>query len=465
VNRLIDAQRSDIAYLLHGYTDLSGIRADGPVVITRGEGIRVFDHTGKDYIEAASGMWCTTLGFSEPELVEAAVAQMRKLPYYHTLAGRSVNPAIELAERLSALVPIPNAHLYFAVSGSEANDFLIKFLWYSNAARGKPTKRKVIARVNGFHGATIATTSLTGLPRNHTLFGLPLPGFLHVSDPHFYRNAKLGETEEAYADRLADELERTIVAEGPETVAAFIAEPVTGGGGVIIPPSTYYTKMQAVLAHYDVAFLADEVITGFGRTGAMFGCETFGIRPNAMTMAKGLSSAYQPISAIALSDEIYQDLVVGSDQAGHYFGHGTTYSGHPVAAAVALKVLEIFERRNLLAHVQRVARHFARRLDAYRQHPLVGEVRQVGLMAAVELVADKAARGAFDPVGHVAARLKRECEDQGLIVRAVQARDSVAFSPPLVITEAEVDEVFARFDAALETTTRWAEERRIVRLV
>ena len=456
-------QRSDIAHLVHGYTDLSGIRRDGPVVITRGEGIRVFDQNGRDYIEAASGMWCATLGFSEGELIDAAIEQFHKLPYYHTLAGRSVNPAIELAEKLSALVPVAGAHIYFAVSGSEANDFLIKFLWYYNAAIGRPHKRKVIARVNGFHGATIATTSLTGLPRNHTLFGLPLPGFVHVSDPHFYRNGLPGETEEAYADRLVAELEATIVAERADTVMAFIAEPVTGGGGVIIPPKTYYSKVQALLARYDVLFLADEVITGFGRTGEMFGCETFGIRPNTLTMAKGLSSAYQPISAIALSHEIYEGLVEGSDQAGHYFGHGTTYAGHPVAAAVALKVLEIFERRDLLAHVQRVARHFARRIRGYTQHPLVGEVRQVGLMGAIELVANKADRAGFEPTGHVAAFLKARCEDNGLIVRAVQARDSIAFSPPLVTTAAEVDEIFDRFDAALEATTRWAEERRIVR--
>jgi len=456
-------KQSDVAHLIHGYSDLSGIRRDGPVVIVRGEGIRVFDDAGRDYIEAASGMWCTALGFSEAELVDAAIEQMRKLPYYHTLAGRSVNPAIELAEKLTQLVPIKDAHVYFAVSGSEANDYLIKFLWYYNNAIGRPEKKKVITRINGFHGATIVATSLSGLARNHAMFDLPLPGFLHTADPHFYRHGRPGESEEQYASRLVDELEALIIAEGPATIMALLVEPVTGAGGVIIPPRTYHQKVQALLERYDILFLVDEVITGFGRTGEMFGSQTFGIRPDAMTMAKGLSSAYQPISAIAMSDEIYKGLVRGSDQTGHYFAHGTTYAGHPVAAAVALKVLDIFERRNLLAHVRAVARHFAARLHGYAQHPLVGEVRQIGLVGAIELVSNKARRELFRQPGQVAQRLKQCCEAHGLIVRTVPAGDSIAFCPPLITTAAEIDEIFGRFDIALEEATRWAEEQRLVR--
>lgn len=452
----------DIAHLIHGYTDLSGIQRDGPVVITRGDGIRVFDDAGRDYIEAASGMWCTALGFSEGELIDAAIEQMRKLPYYHTLAGRSVNPAIELAEKLSALVPIPNAHIYFAVSGSEANDYLIKFLWYYNNAIGRPEKKKVITRINSFHGATVVATSLSGLSRNYAMFDAPLPGFLHTADPHFYRNGLPGESEEEYASRLVAELEALIVTEGPGTIMAFLVEPVTGAGGVIIPPRTYHEKVQALLAKYDILFLVDEVITGFGRTGEMFGSQTVGIKPDAMTMAKGLSSAYQPISAIALSEPIYQGMVRGSDEVGHYFAHGATYAGHPVAAAVSLKVLEIFERRNLLAHVRQVAKHFARRLQGYAQHPLVGEVRQLGLVGAVELVSNKSKRAFFDRPGQVAQKLKQCCERHGLIVRAVPAGDSIAFCPPLITTEADIDEIFQRFDVALEETTRWAEEQRLV---
>jgi 4-aminobutyrate--pyruvate transaminase len=445
----------DAAHLIHGFTDLSRHRETGPVVITRGEGVRVFDEQGRPYIEAASGMWCTTFGFDDAELIEAAVRQLRRLPYYHTLTGRSVNPAIDLAEKLAAVVPIPDARVYFTVSGSEANDFLIKFLWYYNNAIGRPRKKKIISRINGYHGATLGATSLTGIEKNHRGFDLPLPGFLYVEDPHHYRNGEPGESPEDYATRLARDLEQRILEEGPDTVMAFMAEPVTGGGGVVIPPSTYYEKVQSVLRRYDVLFLADEVITGFGRTGNLFGCDTCGIEPDSMTLAKGLSSAYQPIAALALSGEIYEGLVAGSDAAGGYFAHGATYSGHPVAAAVALRVLQLIEERDLLAHVRRVAVRFRERLESFAGHPLVGDVRSVGLLGAVELVADKASRRQFDPVGSVASHLKERAEECGVIVRAVPCGDSIAFAPPLIITEPEIDELFDRFAKALEATTSW----------
>ncbi|HIG40361.1 MAG: aminotransferase [bacterium] len=450
---------SDIANLVHGYTDLSGIQQSGPVIIERGEGVRVFDSAGKGYIEAAAGMWCTALGFSELELVDAAVEQLNKLPYYHTLASRSVNPAIELAEKLAELVPIDNAHIYLAVTGSEANDFLVKFLWYYNNAIGRPLKKKMISRQGGYHGATVVASSLTGLTKNHGMFDVPLPGFLHTADPHFYRHGLRGETEEEYVNRIVDELEAMIIAENPETIMAFMAEPVTGGGGVVIPPPTYYGKIQELLKRYDIAFIADEVITGFGRTGEMFGCQTFGISPDAMTMGKALSSAYQPISAIAMSDDIYQGLVKGNNENGHYFGHGQTYSGHPVAAAVALKVLEIFESRNIVEHVNTVSGVFTQRMQSYLQHPLVGDVRSVGLIGAVELVAGKSTKNGFDPQGMVSSFLKQRCETHGLIVRPVQAGDGVAFCPPLIISEEEIDEMFNCFDLALEDTTRWVEQK------
>ncbi len=298
----------DIAHLLHGYTDLASHRVKGPLVITRGEGVRVFDEHGKAYIEAAGGMWCTSLGFDEPELVAAAIAQMRRLPYYHTLSSRSIDVTIELAERLSALVPIEDARIYFALSGSEANDFLIKFLWYYNNARGRPHKKKVIAHIDGYHGATIAATSLTGVARNHQGFDLPLAGFLHVAQPHYNRDAQPGESPEAYATRLAEALERRILEEDPATVMAFMAEPCAGAGGVIVPPPTYFEKVQTVLRRHDIFFLADEVITGLGRTGNLFGCETFGIDADSMTLAKGLSSGYQPISALVASRPAVRSL-------------------------------------------------------------------------------------------------------------------------------------------------------------
>ena len=442
----------DAERVIHGYTNLAQHRRDGARVIVSGKGVRVFDDAGKEYIEAASGMWCASLGFGEEALVEAAAAQMRKLPYYHTLASKSVAPSIELAERLAALVPIPNAKFYFAVSGSEANDFLVKFLWMYNNVLGRPAKKKVIARINGFHGATIAATSLTGIKKNHKLFDLPLDRFLHVSDMHYYRQGLPGESQEAFATRLADELESTILREGPDTVMAFIAEPVTGGGGVVLPPKTYYEKVQAILRKYDVLFLADEVINGFGRTGNFFGCDTFSIAPAAMTLAKGLTSAYQPMSAIVLSDEIFQGLERGSDQVGS-LAHGTTQAGNPVGAAVALKVLDLMEERDIIGHVRGVAPHFKAHLERFLHHPLVGEVRAVGLMGAIEFVADKATKQGFAPEGSFAAKVRARAEDFGVITRGATVGDVIAFSPPLIITERELDEAFERFGAALQAVT------------
>ena len=443
------AESRDGAHLMHGYANLSENRRCGAKIVAGGRGIYVYDQAGKEYIEAASGMWCTSLGFDEEELVQAAVEQFRKLPYYHTVAGKTLNPTIDLAEKLASLVPIQNAKLYFALSGSEANDFLIKFLWYYNNAIGRPQKKKIIARLNGYHGATIAATSLTGIPRNHQAFDLPIPRILHTDDPHYYRNGKPEETEDEFTDRLVGNLELLILQEGPETVAGFIAEPCTGAGGVVIPSARYYRRIQEVLARHEILFLDDEVITGFGRTGHMFGAETFGIRPDTMTLGKGLSSAYQPISAIVLSDEIYRGMELGSDHVG-LFAHGATYSGHPVAAAVALRTIEIIERRGLIAHVRTVGRRFAARLAAFRDHPLVGEVRCVGLMGAIEFVADKRLKQFFEPAGHVARIVRDQAEELGVIARQVPAGDSIAFSPPLIITEAQVDELFDRFGRALE---------------
>jgi 4-aminobutyrate--pyruvate transaminase len=443
----------DARFLVHGFTDLSRHRKLGPeTVITGGKGIYVYDETGREYIEAVSGMWCTSLGFGEEALIEAAAAQMRKLPYYHTLAAKSSNPAIDLAERLARSAPIDDPRVYLALSGSEANDFLIKFLWYFNNASGRPRKKKVITRHNSYHGGTVVASSLTGIEKNHHGFDVPLPGFLRTHDPHYYRNGLPGESAEQYVDRIVGDLEQQIVAEGPDTVMAFMAEPVTGGGGVIIPPAGYWQKVQEVLARHDVFFLADEVITGVGRTGNLWGCDTFGIRPDTMTIAKGLSSAYQPIAALILSGRVYTGLERGSDQA-NYFGHGTTYSGHPVAAAVALEVLNLIEKRDLIAHVRRVGATFEQRLRAYEQHPLVGDVRSVGLMGAIELVADKPSKRMFEPVGTIAAKLRVRAEKEGVIVRACQCGDTIAFCPPLIITEAEVEEMFTRFDRALSAIT------------
>ena len=430
---------SDIQHLIHGYTDLAHHRTTGPRIITRGEGIYVIDSRGRRYIEAAAGMWCASFGFSEEALVEAAVRQFRELPYYHTLASQSVVPSIRLAEKLSGMVPIPDSHVYLTLSGSEANDFLIKFLWYYNNAIGRPKKKKVISRINGYHGATVVGSSLTGIERNHVGFDVPLPGFLHTWDPHYTRYRLDGENEEEFVDRILKDLEKMIIDEGPHTIMAFMAEPVTGGGGVVIPPRGYYAKLQALLSQYDILFLADEIVTGFGRTGNMFGCETFDIHPAAMTLGKALSGAYQPIAAIVLRGDIHEAML----QAGEpwaSFSHGNTHSGSPVGAAVALRTLELMDERRILDHVRRVSSTFLRRLKGLEEHPLVAETRGVGLMAAVQLRPDA-------NVG--AAAVKIFAEEEGVIVRALQGGSGIALSPPLIITEAEVNDLFDRLRDAL----------------
>lgn len=455
-NKLIPTNSSaarDVRNLLHGYVELKTHRETGPAVITGGQGIYVMDENGTPYIEGAAGMWCTAFGFGEKALIDAATEQLHKLPYYHTLAYKSVDPAIDLAERLTALVPVNKPKIYFAISGSEANDFLIKFVRYYNNAIGRPKKKKIIARTNGYHGATAMAASLTGIPANHLKFDLPLPGILHVSDPNYFRYGLPGETPVEFAERLARELEETIQREGPETVAAFIAEPVTGGGGVTIPPAPYYQRIQQILQRYEVLFLDDEVITGFHRTGEFWGCQTLDFRPDAMTIAKGLTSAYQPLSAVVLSDEIYRGLELGSSTIG-FFAHGATYSGHPVGCAVAIKVLELIKERNIAAHVDRVAKRFKTRISAFRDHPFVGDVRSIGLMGAIEFVSDKKTKAPFQPVGSFATRV-RNCAEESykLICRALPGCDGCAFSPPLIITEDEIDEMFSRFESALSDVT------------
>jgi 4-aminobutyrate--pyruvate transaminase len=448
----------DVAHHIHPYTNLKLHLERGPVIITRGEGIYVYDQDGKEYIEGLAGLWCAALGFGEEELIKAAVEQMRKLPYYHSFAHRATNPSIDLAEKLRSIAPLPESRVFFANSGSEANDSLVKLVWYYNNSRGLTKKKKIISRLRAYHGVTVAAGSLTGLPYCHNDFDLPIPNILHTDCPHYYRNGKPGETEEEFSARMADNLEELILYEGPDTVAAFIAEPVMGAGGVIIPPKAYFEKIQQVLKRYDILMLADEVICGFGRTGNMFGCETFDIKPDAVTMAKALSSAYLPISAVLVSEEIFQAMVAESEKIG-IFGHGFTYSGHPVPAAVALRNIELIEERNLLDHVRRIAPRFQERLKAFNDHPLVGESRGVGLIGALELVADKAAKRPFDPSQGIGPYCLSRAESHGLIVRALG--DTLAFCPPLIITESQLDEMFDRFAKALEETETWVKKNNL----
>jgi 4-aminobutyrate--pyruvate transaminase len=439
----------DVAFLLHPYTNLRIHRKKGPMIITRGRGVHVYDDQGKEYIEGLAGLWCASLGFSEPRLVEAAQQQMAILPFYHGFAHKSHEPCIELAERLLKLLPVPMSKVFFNNSGSEANDTAIKIIWYYNNALGRPKKKKIIARLRAYHGVTVATASLTGLPNNHRDFDLPIANFIHAACPHHYRFARPGESEEDFATRLAAELDAQIEGEGPDTVAAFFAEPVMGAGGVLVPPETYFDKIQPVLRKHDVLLVADEVICGFGRLGTMFGMETFGMKPDIVTVAKQLSSGYQPISATVISAPIYEALVRQSDKIG-IFAHGFTYSGHPVAAAVAVETLKIYEERAILDHVRAVAPHFQERLHRLGAHPLVGEARGVGLIGALELVRDKASKEAFDPALGIGGQTYELAQEEGLIIRALG--DTLAVCPPLIISDDEIDQLFDRLGTALDRT-------------
>ncbi len=441
----------DIAYVLHPYTDPRQHEQTGPLVITSGRGVWVRDAEGREYIEGLAGLWCTALGFSEPRLVEAARRQLARLPYTHGFAGRSSEPVIELAERLVRIAPAPLAKVYFTNSGSEAMDAAIRLVWYYNNARGRPEKKRIIGRRRGYHGVTIAAGHLTALAYTRAGFDLPMRHlFFELTTPSLYRDGLPGEDEEAFADRLAAEFEALVRALGPETVAAFVAEPVMGAGGVVVPPRSYFEKIQPLLERYDILMVADEVICGFGRTGAMWGSETFRIRPDILTVAKQLSSGYQPIAAVLISEEIYATIADYAHRLGT-FGTGFTYGGHPVPAAVALETLRIYEEDRILDHVRSLAPHFQARLARLADHPLVGEARGIGLIGAVELVRDKRTRAQFDPKLKVNARVTAHCQARGLILRPL-VMDTVGICPPLVIGREELDLLFDRLEAALDAT-------------
>ena len=411
----------------------------------------VWDNEGREYIEAMAGLWCTSLGFSERRLADAAHKQMMTLPYYHTFFQKGHTPAVELAEKLLSVAPVGMHRVLFQCSGSEANDAAIKLAWLYWGIQGQPQRTKMIGRVRGYHGNTVASVSLSGQPHMHAGFNLPLPGFLHTDNPNYYRFSHDGESEEAFSQRMADRLEALIVAEGPETIAAFFAEPVQGGGGAITPPRGYFERIQAVLRKYDILFVADEVICGFGRTANMWGCDTYDLQPDMVSCAKQLSSAYQPISALMIGERVHEAMLEASRRHGT-FGHGYTYGGHPVACAVALETLRIYEERDIVGHVRQVSPAFLHGLAAYADHPLVGNVRGVGLIAGVELMADKPTRTPFQPSSGVGMRVQAGCEAAGLIVRAIG--DRIAFTPPLIMDEAEIGTLCDRFGQGLDIAWR-----------
>ncbi|MCY4158210.1 MAG: aminotransferase [Bacteroidetes bacterium] len=425
----------DQASVLHPFTSLGSHR---PVIITHGEGVWVYDEHGNRYLEGVAGLWSASLGFSEQRLADAAFEQLQKLPYMHMFASASHPAGISLAKELLRIAPVPMAKVFFANSGSEAVDSAVKMVWYYNNALGRTEKKKIIARRDAYHGSLIASASLTGLPRNHKLFDLPLSRFLHTSKPHYFRFAEEGESEKEFSERLAAELEDQIIDEGPETVAAFIAEPIMGVGGVIIPPEGYFDAIQRVLKKYDVLLLADEVICGFGRTGNMWGSQTVGMEPDILITAKALSASYLPISAVMVNQKIYDTLESGSDQVG-FFAHGMTYSGHPVSAAVALKCLNIYEEDDILENVRTIGAQLQEKLrQRVAPHALVGEVRGSGMVAGVELVAVKGEEYIpFPSSFKMGMRVRAEAMRRGLILRAMG--DTLGISPPLIINEKEVE--------------------------
>jgi len=443
---------ADVSSVLHPYTDARQHQELGPMMIERGQGIYVYDSEGKEYIEAMSGLWSVALGFSEERLVKAAEAQLRTLPFYHIFNRKAHAPSSNLAQKLVDLAPVPMSKVFFTNSGSEANDTIVKLIWYRNNALGKPQKKKLISRMNAYHGVTVMSASLTGLPNNHRGFDLPLAPVLHVSCPHYYRYGLPGETEEQYADRLVRELEELILREGADTIAAFFGEPLMGAGGVLVPPRTYWQKIQAVCRKYDILLVADEVICGFGRTGSMFGCETFDIYPDAMLVSKQLSSSYQPIAAVLINERIFDPIADQSHQIGT-LGHGFTATGHPVAAAVSLENIRIIQEENLVARAAELGALLNEKLGCFADHPLVGEVRGQGLIAAVELVADKATKERFASPGKVGAYLAQRAQHHGFITRNIG--DAIAFCPPLITTKVEIETLVNRFEQALVDTENW----------
>jgi 4-aminobutyrate--pyruvate transaminase len=436
----------DIASLVHMQTNLRLHQDEGPLIIARGEGCRVFDDSGRDYIESVAGLWCASLGFGSERLAKVAYDQMRRLGYYHLYRHRSNEPAIELAEMLLKIAPVPMARVVFQCSGSEANDTAVKLAWYYWDAVGQPQRRKIIARQMSYHGNTCAAVSLSGKPDMHAGFGLPFAPFKHTEFPHYYRRHEGGESELEFSSRMADALETLIETEGPDTIAAFFAEPVMGAGGAVLPPQGYFEKIQAVLRRHDILFVADEVICGFARTGEMWGSQTFGIRPDMVTSAKALSAAMQPISAVIVNDRIHEAMLAQSVKRGN-FAHGYTYAGHPVAAAVALEVQKIYAEIDIVSRAKRLGPMLQSTLGRLREHPLVGDVRGVGLILGIELMRDSKRRIPFEPALNVGARVDAASKRHGLILRVVG--DRLVFAPPLIIEASEIEEIGERLARAL----------------
>lgn len=437
----------DLRHTLHSQTNPALHEQAGPFIIASGEGPYVIDSEGNRYLDAMAGLWCASLGFTNDRLAAAAAKAYDTLGFYHTFGGRASPSAITAAEAVAELVPIDDARVFFATSGSEAVETMVKLTWLHFKALGQDGRRKIIARDRAFHGSTIFAASLTGLPHMHREFGLPLDGIVHVSCPDAYRGRHPGEPVEDFVTRLANELEETILREGPETIGAFIAEPINAGAGVIVPPDGYFTKIQQILRKYGILFLADEIVCGFGRTGSWFGCDTMGIQPDMMAMAKGMSSSYFPISAVAVGPHIYES-VKSINSGKTNFGHGFTNSGHPVGAAIINETIAIYRDMDVVQTVGRLGGRLMRRLQAIGEaSSIVGEVRGRGLILGVEIVADKASGAPPAPELDVLSRIDKYAKAAGIILRP--QGNTITFCPPFVIDETQVDTIADVFEESL----------------
>lgn len=455
-NRDVPWEEIDEARIVHPYTALRPGARTKPTIIEKAQGIYVTFTNGKTYIDAMSSMNCVNAGYGRKEIADAICRQAHDVAYYHSFLGVSNKPEIRLADRLlNGLLPSNMSKIMFASSGSEAVDAALKFIWLYNCVQGRPEKRKIVSREHAYHGVTLGAASLAGTEAMQKGFHLPLPGFLRTENPHHYRNARPGESEEAYARRCAKMLEDLILAEGPETVAAFVCEPALGAGCAVMPPKGYFAEIKKVLDKYDVLFFDDECITGFGRTGRWFACETFGFASDIVTISKGITSAYIPLSATVLSDKmarVLEEHIPSEDYP--IFASGSTASGHPIACAAANANLDLFEREDLVGNSARVGAYFKRRLkELIGGHPLIGEIRGEGLMVGLELVADRETKQDLDPAWDCAHRLVELCRERGLICRAFFGTGSMSFGPPLILTEEQADTIAGIVKLALDALT------------
>ncbi|MBL8266531.1 aminotransferase [Steroidobacter sp.] len=456
-------QTMDRATVLHPFThakDYAAGTADS-FVVESGKGVRIKGADGTELIDAFGGLYCVNVGYGRTEVAEAIANQAHKLAYYHSYAGHTTEALARLSDRLIKMAPAGMSKVFYGLSGSDANETNAKLVWYYNNLRGQPRKKKIISRERGYHGCSVISGSMTGLSFYHQHMDLPLPIIRHAGVPHHYWGAEAGESEEQFSKRRAAELEALILQEGPDTVGAFIAEPVLGTGGLIPPPAGYWDEIQAVLKRHDVLLIADEVVCGFGRIGTPFGSDRYGMKPDLITAAKGLTSAYVPMSASIIGERIWNVVRDGADQVGA-FSHGYTYSGHPLAAAAANACLDIVERENLAENAEKVGNHLRGQLIIeVGSNEFVGEIRGVGMLAAIEFVADRQTKRRFEPTAKVGARLSAAARKRGLITRAMPHGDILGFAPPLVLTRADADQIVGIVSEAVKEVTEQLKRERV----